>query len=742
MSLAPTTIPSLVVVGKKETVVIEFKSKLASSQELITLDFLDDATKKSYTTHEQCTQLGPSTIKAHFPAFSKPGWIEVIPKIGRQSNPLFPPFKVCVASPVEEVYSLCNREQDKKAILSCILTYITHLSPEDAQTIRLQADTLICKLLSSMPEIPPWDLATFLCGGHDDDNLLHFAARYRFDGMAENLAKHIAKTNKDVLWQVSSDKKTPLEIAKKNELVRTVDTLKRLQATYGPQGKKTEKKKKKGMKHAEEDEVKKQLPESEYMSASGVSCRTSTISSSSVPESICSSVGTEKEVCILKALNDISCQYLYKAKVIQDYQVSSYQHGELSIKVGDIVYVTQEEGEECMGIADLKYVRFPKCVLQQIIEDSEHYQVPRIQPVYVDDNSSENEYAPIYDVPRSASLPRKLMDTRSRSHSCDTGLDQIETVDASTQQAAVKMSNGPKATGTQDSSTVFVNSRDAVQNLLPNYYQFRKILLQMQNSREAQPIPSTSQVTSATVHITPKVAAPPLQVESSSINAQGAPVHNQNTSAAAKNLSAGCYDARPDGEQDVLLDHGSDCIAFQTMPTPQKELLTAEVPEEMKVVRSCANLGSACESDTICIPSPTSVLQDGKESTDGGKQSPRPKPKPRSKNPNINRASTTTSQNSAEIVQRLPSKNSSLITPEPLNCVPSIIESCSSAIPSATVATSTVAHTPPQIILIDSNTTCSPLQPTFTKPTPPAVSPRVKRQPAEVAPSTNQGHKD
>lgn len=340
------------------------------------------------------------------------------------------------------------------------------------------------------------------------------------------------------------------------------------------------------------------------------------------------------------------------------------------------------------------------------------------------------------------------MDTRSRSHSCDTGLDQIETVDASTQQAAVKMSNGPKATGTQDSSTVFINCRDTVQNLLPNYYQFNKILLQMQNSREAQPIPSTSQVTSATVHITPKVAAPPLQVESSSINAQGAamhPVHNQNTSAAAKNLSAGCYDARPDGEQDVLLDHGSDCIAFQTMPTPQKELLTAEVPEEMKVVRSCANLGSACESDTICIPSPTSVLQDGKESTDGGKQSPRPKPKPRSKNPNINRASTTTSQNSAEIVQRLPSKNSSLITPEPLNCVSSTIESCSSAIPSATVATSTVAHTPPQIILIDSNTTCSPLQPTFTNPTPPAVSrsstfnqPRTQRLEMEASNTSSQ----
>lgn len=64
-------------------------------------------------------------------------------------------------------------------------------------------------------------------GGHEThDNLLQFAIRYRLDGMAENLAQHIPK-NKEVLWQVSSDKMTPLDMAKKNGMVNIVNTLKR-----------------------------------------------------------------------------------------------------------------------------------------------------------------------------------------------------------------------------------------------------------------------------------------------------------------------------------------------------------------------------------------------------------------------------------------------------------------------------------------------------------------------------------
>ena len=62
------------------------------------------------------------------------------------------------------------------------------------------------------------------------DNLLHFAARYHLDGMAEMLARRIKK-KLDVLWQLSSDKKTPLQLAKKNGMGNVVKTLERLQVS-------------------------------------------------------------------------------------------------------------------------------------------------------------------------------------------------------------------------------------------------------------------------------------------------------------------------------------------------------------------------------------------------------------------------------------------------------------------------------------------------------------------------------
>ena len=115
------------------------------------------------------------------------------------------------------------------------------------------------------------------------------------------------------------------------------------------------------------------------LSNSNPSSRTSIISTSSASYS-CG--GNDNVFCILKALNDIS--YLYKAKVKQNYQWSSFSHGELSLKVkrtiynnnmprhfpaqvGDIVYVTQENDDEmCMGIVDLSYGQFPKYILQQL----------------------------------------------------------------------------------------------------------------------------------------------------------------------------------------------------------------------------------------------------------------------------------------------------------------------------------------------------------------------------------------
>lgn len=77
--------------------------------------------------------------------------------------------------------------------------------------------------------------AYLLCdtGGHGttlNDNLLHFAIQYQLDGMAEILTKHIPK-NKDVLWQVSSTKKTPFEMAKKNKMVNVMNTLEQLQVS-------------------------------------------------------------------------------------------------------------------------------------------------------------------------------------------------------------------------------------------------------------------------------------------------------------------------------------------------------------------------------------------------------------------------------------------------------------------------------------------------------------------------------
>ena len=82
--LSPTIIPSFVVacvsfatelvnnvfsdswtIQKEETVVIEFKNSFSSSQELITLDFFEDVTKKGDSA--QCIQLGPNTIKVTFP---------------------------------------------------------------------------------------------------------------------------------------------------------------------------------------------------------------------------------------------------------------------------------------------------------------------------------------------------------------------------------------------------------------------------------------------------------------------------------------------------------------------------------------------------------------------------------------------------------------------------------------------------------------------------------------------------
>ena len=97
--------------------------------------------------------------------------IDVVPKIARQYSPLFPKFKIHVASPVEAIYNRlpCSRVQDKKAILSCIITYLTHMSSEDAQDTRLEADTIISTLLSPMPDMPSWDLASILCG----EDLMH-----------------------------------------------------------------------------------------------------------------------------------------------------------------------------------------------------------------------------------------------------------------------------------------------------------------------------------------------------------------------------------------------------------------------------------------------------------------------------------------------------------------------------------------------------------------------------------------
>lgn len=99
-------------------------------------------------------------------ALSKPGMVEAVPRTAQESSSLFPKFNIYVASLVEAMFNRlpCDRAQDKQAILSCILAYITHLSSEEAQNAKQQADTIICKLLSSLPEISQWDVATFLCG--------------------------------------------------------------------------------------------------------------------------------------------------------------------------------------------------------------------------------------------------------------------------------------------------------------------------------------------------------------------------------------------------------------------------------------------------------------------------------------------------------------------------------------------------------------------------------------------------
>ena len=296
-------------------------------------------------------------------------------------------------------------------------------------------------------------------------------------------------------------------------------------------------------------------------------------------------------------------------------------------------------------------------------------------------------------------------------------------------------------TSTEDSSAVYLWYQDAVQN-------HHQTVLQMQNSPTAiaaqdavfQSIPSASEATSSpTVCISHEIPVSPLQEESSHTNFHGAAVHplsNQNTNVAALNLSASCHDTRllsPDGEHHTS-DHeygNLKQIVSLTIATPEKEPL---IVAEMLTIRLSADLGSSHELNRICVPSSTNELRDGNESTDGVKRSPLPKPRRRDPN---RITSPTTLRNSSEIGQMLPYtyEDSRLMTPEPLNCASSAINSCN-AIPSATVTTSTVAHKSPETIFNYSNTTCSPLQP-FTKPPPPAVSPRVKRQFTEGSPFAN-----
>lgn len=76
----------------------------------------------------------------------------------------------------------------------------------------------------------------------------------------------------------------------------------------------------------------KVISEPDHQSVSNMSLRTSTISTVSGQESIYHSERTETESYILKAINDIS-NYLYKAKITQNYLWSSYPHGELTLKV-------------------------------------------------------------------------------------------------------------------------------------------------------------------------------------------------------------------------------------------------------------------------------------------------------------------------------------------------------------------------------------------------------------------------
>ena len=97
--------------------------------------------------------------------------------------------------------------------IRCHASYITH-DPSLVKTVLVYVEILL----------------HLLTGDERNDNLLHFATRYKLDGMAETLAHHIPK-NKDVLWQVSSEKETATEIAKKNGMVQVMNTLERLQVS-------------------------------------------------------------------------------------------------------------------------------------------------------------------------------------------------------------------------------------------------------------------------------------------------------------------------------------------------------------------------------------------------------------------------------------------------------------------------------------------------------------------------------
>lgn len=75
----------------------------------------------------------------------------------------------------------------------------------------------------------------------------------------------------------------------------------------------------------------------ENLSASDDESSSST--TASISPKVSSSGGIGNDAFVLKALNDISRQYLYKAKVTQDYQwLSSFPHEEeISLKVKHFV---------------------------------------------------------------------------------------------------------------------------------------------------------------------------------------------------------------------------------------------------------------------------------------------------------------------------------------------------------------------------------------------------------------------